>query len=111
MLPFCRLHCLTDHTKQARTLRDVDLWSLKTSPYNGEAMEPAYTPHPFKGTEPTAEIEGAKIYTGSCHCGNVTVALKTKGELSEGHEYIQECNCSICSRVCFFLRPLSLNRH
>jgi hypothetical protein len=29
----------------------------------------------------------------------VTLALKTKGPLTEGHEYIQGCNCSICSRV------------
>ncbi|KAE9363755.1 hypothetical protein N431DRAFT_497541 [Stipitochalara longipes BDJ] len=82
----------------ARTIRGLDLWSLKTATYDGKALEPAYSPHSFKGTEPTAEIENAKIYYGSCHCGNVTLELKTKGPLNEGHEYIQECNCSICTR-------------
>jgi hypothetical protein len=67
--------------------------------YDGKALEPAYTPHSFKGHKPVAEIENAKIYTGSCHCGNVTLALKAKGPLIEGHEYIQGCNSSICSRV------------
>jgi hypothetical protein len=71
-------------------------------------LEPTWTPHPFKGPEPTAEIENAKIYTGSCHCGNVTMALKTKGPLNEGHEYIQGCTCSICSRVRPLLPPLTL---
>lgn len=87
------------HQEQARTLRDLDLWSLTTNDYDGKALEPTYTPHPFKGTEPVAEIENAKLYTGSCHCGNVTMALKTKGPLSDGDAYIQECNCSICMRV------------
>lgn len=83
----------------ARTLRDLDdIWSFKTNTYDGKALEPAYAPHPFKGPEPTADIENAEIYTGSCHCGNVTMAFKTKGPLNEGHEHIQECNCSICSR-------------
>lgn len=81
----------------ARTLQDVNLWDLEVNQYKGADLEPAYMPLKFTGPEPTAEIEGAKIYTGGCHCGAVTIALKTKPlpELADG---IKECNCSICAR-------------
>jgi hypothetical protein len=85
--------------RQAQTITDLHIPSLGINIYDGKALEPAYTPHPFKGPEPVAEIENAKLYTGSCHCGNVTLAMKTKGPLTEGHKHIQGCNCSICSRV------------
>jgi hypothetical protein len=48
---------------------------------------------------PPAEIKNSKLYTGSCHCGAVTLALKTKGPLSKEGEVIGECDCSICARV------------
>lgn len=72
---------------------------LTNHSFDGKALEPFYEPRPFTGPDPTAEIEKSKIYTGGCHCGNVTMALKTKGPISGGHEDIQECNCSICMRV------------
>ncbi|KUJ17179.1 uncharacterized protein LY89DRAFT_685108 [Mollisia scopiformis] len=81
-----------------RTLQDVDLWALEVNKYDGCAIAPAYEAPKYKGPEPTAEIENAKTYTGSCHCGAVTMALKTKEPLSGGSEHIQECNCSICAR-------------
>lgn len=82
----------------ARALQDVDLWSLKVEKYNGAAVEPFYKPPAFNGPEPTAEIENSKLYTGSCHCGAVTLALKNDGPLSTEVELIGECDCSICSR-------------
>ena len=52
------------------------------------------------GPEPPAtDIENGKLYTGSCHCGVVTMALKAKGPLDEEVEIIGECDCSICARV------------
>lgn len=74
---------------------------------NGAAAEPLYLPQKFTGPEPTANIKGAKLYTGGCHCGAVTIAFKAKpfpikGEqVFEEVEYIQECNCRTCVRVCF----------
>jgi hypothetical protein len=68
--------------------------------YDGAAFEPSYNPAKFTGPEPIAEIKNGKLYTGSCHCGAATMALKTKGPLSKESEVIGECNCSICSRVC-----------
>lgn len=84
---------------QARALQDVDLWSLKANKYDGAANEPLYKPPAFTGPEPPAEIESSKMYTGSCHCGAVTLALKTRGPHSEEVEVIGECDCSICARV------------
>jgi hypothetical protein len=41
--------------------------------------------------------EGEKVYTGGCHCGNVTLAFRTK-PLPEV-EGIKQCDCSICTHV------------
>jgi hypothetical protein len=53
--------------------------------------------------EPTANIDGGKLYDGSCHCGAVTLAFKTKplDETFDGR--VIDCDCSICRRVCEFL--------
>ncbi|KAE8452685.1 hypothetical protein EG329_013944 [Mollisiaceae sp. DMI_Dod_QoI] len=82
----------------ARTLQGVDLWALDVNKYDGKKLPPAFEPAVYTGLEPTAELENAKVYTGACHCGEVTLALKSKGLLKEGDLHIQECNCSICSR-------------
>ncbi|TVY31309.1 Centromere protein V, partial [Lachnellula subtilissima] len=67
----------SDISINARTLNDLDIWSLPTQTLDGKSLEPSYKPAPFTGPEPTAKIEDSKIYTGGCHCGNVTMALKT----------------------------------
>ncbi|KFY14824.1 hypothetical protein V492_02390 [Pseudogymnoascus sp. VKM F-4246] len=107
----------------ARALMDVDLWALESKPYDGAATQPAYKPQEFAGPLPTADIENPTIFTGGCHCGNVTVAVKAKPLPSKGQvlpeirgpgspfaehmEYIQECNCSICMRNgTIFIYPL-----
>ena len=64
-------------------------------------------PPPYTGPEPTAEIEGAKIYHGSCTCGAVRIAVKCKdlhenpdaAEPTAGPSGPLVCNCSICARV------------
>ncbi|KAK0101969.1 hypothetical protein ONS95_001222 [Cadophora gregata] len=81
-----------------RTLRDVDLWSLEITKMDGAALEPKYKPHLYTGPEPTAEFENAKVYTGSCHCGAVGMAMKTAGPLAKSGQHIEECDCSICAR-------------
>ncbi|OBT87617.1 hypothetical protein VE02_04109 [Pseudogymnoascus sp. 03VT05] len=109
----------------ARTLMGVDIWALENMPYDGAANELAYKPQEFAGPLPTAGIENSTTYTGSCHCGNMAVAVKAKPLPSKGQtlpeirgpgspfaehmEYVQECNCSICMRngtILFYpLRP------
>jgi hypothetical protein len=104
---------------KAKTLRDIDQFSLEVNKYgalfplfyplrhsnsllyryDGAALEPAYIPPKYTGPEPVATLENPKIYTGSCHCGAVTLELKTSGPLSSYKGLIQECNCSICMRV------------
>lgn len=94
----------------------MDIWSLKEKKEDGAGeMEPQYEPPKFTGAEPTVEIESGKgkLYTGSCHCGMATLALKVNGPLSEepemigDSELIGECDCSICSRVRLFNLTLS----
>ncbi|KAH8597217.1 Mss4-like protein, partial [Bisporella sp. PMI_857] len=94
----------------ARSLMDVDLWSLKVNQSDGAARDPQYQPHRFTGENPvpTIEIENPKLYTGSCHCGAHTLAFITNGALPGGKEYIQECDCSICARngtILIYLHP------
>jgi hypothetical protein len=78
----------------ARTIQDLESWKLTKVPYDGAAVGDKYEPPAYTGPEPTVEIEGAKLYTGSCHCGAVTVALKSKP--IEELPMIRECTCSIC---------------
>ncbi|KAM3065389.1 hypothetical protein ACMFMG_011488 [Clarireedia jacksonii] len=83
------------------TLQDVDQWSLEVKPtiFDNVAREPHYVAPTFTGTLPTAELENPKIYEGGCHCGAVKVALKSSGSFADGHIPIEECNCSICTRL------------
>ncbi|KAF3767774.1 hypothetical protein M406DRAFT_345618 [Cryphonectria parasitica EP155] len=109
---FCA-HCgtavLGDHAKMkpglllnARTIQDLDIWSLNVSTFDGKALPPPREPPVYSGPEPTATVENGKIYHGSCHCGAVKVALKLKPletyDLSNDDEQIVDCNCSICTR-------------
>lgn len=84
--------------------------------YDSAGTEPAYKPQEFAGPLPTADVPNPRIFTGSCHCGNVSIAVKAKplpskgqtlpeirgpgSPFSEHAEYVQECSCSICMRVC-----------
>lgn len=43
-------------------------------------------------------MENAKIYHGSCHCGAVTLALKSAPLDKDYPDTASECACSICSR-------------
>jgi hypothetical protein len=65
------------------------------SRYNGAAKLPAYVPHAHAGPLPSV-AEGEKVYTGSCHCGNITVALAAE---DVAKLMVVECDCSICLRV------------
>lgn len=67
--------------------------------YEGKDYGTPYTPPVYSGPEPAAEIEGATLYTGSCHCGAVMACIKTKPLDSTYPDRIVECNCSICERV------------
>jgi hypothetical protein len=84
-----------------------DIYGLKASTYDGAALEPKYIPPPFKGEEPSAEMESAKIYYGSCHCGAVGLAMIVGGSLVDGKQDVVECNCSSCVRVRLLFIPSS----
>ncbi|EHK23624.1 uncharacterized protein TRIVIDRAFT_148409, partial [Trichoderma virens Gv29-8] len=68
---------------------------------------PQYLPPEHKGDVPQ-NVESGQSYTGSCHCGAVTVALSCKPLNEFSEEKVVVCNCSICSRnayVWLFPRP------
>ncbi|KAI0159728.1 glutathione-dependent formaldehyde-activating enzyme [Xylariaceae sp. FL1272] len=78
----------------------VDLWSIPLKKFDGaNIIQPPYDAPNFTGPEPTAEVEGGKLYTGSCHCGAVTLAVKNKPIVKESDETLMECNCSTCAKV------------
>jgi hypothetical protein len=84
------------HLCQARTLIGVNPFGLETLTFDGDSIGDAYKPHLFTGELPDISGEGLKVYTGGCHCGAVTLAVKTK-PLSDVK--VNEDNCSICARV------------
>lgn len=65
---------------------------------DGSVYQTQYVAPPHKGDHPSAQIEGGKVYTGSCHCGNITVAVMS-APLDKTYAGALECNCSICERV------------
>ncbi|KAI5868532.1 glutathione-dependent formaldehyde-activating enzyme [Durotheca rogersii] len=77
----------------------VDVWTIEKTLLDGRSWPPAYKPPKFTGAEPKAEIEGGRLYTGSCHCGAVRIALKSKPLDKTFTDRISECNCSICGRT------------
>ncbi|KAI1481529.1 glutathione-dependent formaldehyde-activating enzyme [Daldinia eschscholtzii] len=79
----------------------VDVWNIMKFYANNKEFRGPYKAPKFTGPEPKAVIEGAKIYTGSCHCGAVRLALKSKPLDKNSTEPIKECNCSICNRMAY----------
>ncbi|KAI1278157.1 glutathione-dependent formaldehyde-activating enzyme [Xylaria sp. FL0933] len=78
----------------------LDIWKLPLEKFDGASLfQPAYEPPKFTGEEPAAKIEGGKLYTGSCHCGAVTLALKSKPLDKNPTGDILECNCSSCAKA------------
>ncbi|KAI1419403.1 glutathione-dependent formaldehyde-activating enzyme [Xylaria sp. FL1777] len=75
----------------------VDVWKLDTKSFDGFSLPPAYEAPKFTGPQPAGDTEGLQLYTGSCHCGAVTVALKSQ-PLNKDSQGLVECNCSICGR-------------
>ncbi|KAI1850096.1 hypothetical protein JX265_003469 [Neoarthrinium moseri] len=82
----------------ARTIQGLDIWSLEERVFDGGSIPPAYEPPQFTGTEPQAELEGGKLFYGSCHCGAVRLALKSPPLDETYDDRVIECNCSICGR-------------
>ncbi|KAI0014357.1 glutathione-dependent formaldehyde-activating enzyme [Xylariaceae sp. FL0662B] len=77
----------------------VDVWKLGIKLFDGKSLyPPAYAPAKFTGPAPQAEVEGGKLYTGSCHCGAVRLAFLSKPLDKTFPENIAECNCSMCGR-------------
>ncbi|KAI1364087.1 glutathione-dependent formaldehyde-activating enzyme [Xylaria arbuscula] len=78
----------------------VDIWKLPLKKFDGASLlQPSYEPPRYLGPEPVVEFEESKLYTGSCHCGVVTLALKCKALSKHTSEQILECNCSHCIRA------------
>ncbi|KAI0888927.1 glutathione-dependent formaldehyde-activating enzyme [Annulohypoxylon maeteangense] len=76
----------------------VDVWTIERNHLDGKSFRAPYELPKFTGPEPTAVIEGGRLYNGSCHCGAIKVALKSKPLDKSSSERILECNCSICNR-------------
>ncbi|PSR80658.1 glutathione-dependent formaldehyde-activating enzyme [Coniella lustricola] len=86
----------------ARTIQDLDIWSLKAHTFDGKSLPPSYKAPAYYGPEPEAGDKYDSTYYGSCHCGAVQTAVKTKSldtyNLSKETHKILECNCNYCVR-------------
>ncbi|POR35307.1 Glutathione-dependent formaldehyde-activating enzyme [Tolypocladium paradoxum] len=71
--------------------------ALTNKRYDGAALGDEYVPPEHKGPLPAA-IDGHELYTGSCHCGAVTLAFMSKKLDETFTDLTCECNCSICGR-------------
>ncbi|KAH0492914.1 hypothetical protein TgHK011_007841 [Trichoderma gracile] len=81
----------------ARALQDVDVDLLERKYIFHSKVGPQYQPPEHKGDMPRI-VEGDQLYTGSCHCGAVTVALSCRPLQESSEEGVIVCNCHICQR-------------
>ncbi|TFB06725.1 hypothetical protein CCMA1212_000433 [Trichoderma ghanense] len=91
----------------ARALQDVDVDLLERKYIFNSKIGDQYQPAEHKGGMPP-NIDGGQLYTGSCHCGAITVALSCKPLKEFDDERVVVCNCRICQRnayVWLFPRP------
>ncbi|KAK0730084.1 glutathione-dependent formaldehyde-activating enzyme, partial [Lasiosphaeris hirsuta] len=82
----------------ARAIQGLNRWELERKQSDGKSRGNPYHAPEYKGPEPSAEIEHAKLYSGSCHCGGVALALKSVPLDKEYPDRVVDCNCSICER-------------
>ncbi|KAJ3472226.1 hypothetical protein NLG97_g11172 [Lecanicillium saksenae] len=93
-------------------IQDINTWVLKRTSIDGTKLGSPYEEPKHTGALPTVEVEGSQMYTGSCHCGKLTIAAKLKTLEDDKDSGMIECNCSICERVSHaaaFLFSFSLN--
>ena len=86
-------------TRQIRTIQGLDVWALPTTTLYAYPFPPVYSAPAFEGDTPAERVEDGKLYTGSCHCGAVRLALHSKPLDESFPERIAECDCSVCIRV------------
>ncbi|EHK44037.1 uncharacterized protein TrAtP1_008502 [Trichoderma atroviride] len=87
-----------------RAIQGIDINRIGRRNIFNSKLDPQYAPPTHKGDVPSS-IEGGQLYTGSCHCGAVTVAVSCK-PLESGEERIAECSCDICQRnACVWISP------
>ncbi|KAI1327145.1 glutathione-dependent formaldehyde-activating enzyme [Xylariaceae sp. FL0255] len=78
----------------------VDPWAIPVKTFDGKnIIKPGYEEPQFTGPEPTAEVENGQLYTGSCHCGAVKVAMKMKTLDKDSASTLTMCNCSSCGKA------------
>ncbi|KAI1090966.1 hypothetical protein F5B19DRAFT_296257 [Rostrohypoxylon terebratum] len=98
--PNCGSHLFRVETKiyvNIRAFQNISIWDLDTKLID-DLKSPTWTPPRFTSDPPLAEIENGKVYTGGCHCGAITLALKSKPIDSTYEADLLECDCSICTR-------------
>ncbi|CAI4212632.1 unnamed protein product [Parascedosporium putredinis] len=85
----------------ARCIQGINIRELKQTIKPGELCTEGGTPLTETEPEASTEVDGAKCYKGSCHCGAVTLSLTSK---PIDHDYASEetpgpleCSCSICN--------------
>ncbi|KAI0892569.1 Mss4-like protein [Annulohypoxylon nitens] len=98
--PSCGGHLFRVESKiyvNIRAFQNINIWDLDTKLID-DLKSPTWSPPKFTGSEPRVEIENGQVYTGGCHCGAITLALKSKPIDDSYEENLLECNCSICTR-------------
>ncbi|KAM4066690.1 glutathione-dependent formaldehyde-activating gfa [Hirsutella rhossiliensis] len=88
----------------ARAIQGLDLWNFPREHFDGTKLGDVYEPPAYQGALPSAAATDTdtKLYTGSCHCGRVGVALVSKPLDETFDERRVECNCSICERNAYY---------
>ncbi|KAM0742621.1 hypothetical protein ACQRIT_002798 [Beauveria bassiana] len=79
-------------------IQGINTWTLERTPIDGTKIGDPYEEPKHTGPLPAVEVEGGQLYTGSCHCGKLTIAAVIKTLEDDRDSGMIECNCSICER-------------
>lgn len=75
------------------------MWLKQDDSMDGNSLGSPRVAPAHKGELPPRQVEGGVTYTGSCHCGKVTVAVNCEPLDETFPLSVIECNCSVCERV------------
>lgn len=67
------------------------------SSFDGKSLPGTYEEPKYTGPEPAGTAEDGQVYTGGCHCGAITIGLRSK-PIDKNLQGLVECDCSSCSR-------------
>ncbi|KAG7040154.1 glutathione-dependent formaldehyde-activating enzyme [Colletotrichum scovillei] len=80
----------------ARTFQTIDIENLKLEQSDCAGHSSSQDCSISRAAEPTPLLGSLKLYTGGCHCGALTLRLRSETLDKDYKGLVLECNCRVC---------------